>query len=158
MISWDRQGGSTIVIFSPRQICWLRKHLTDYLHRVDRALCGHVDDPVISSLFGDDCLREHDFFSRFSRARAAITTLLNDLPDLGGVIVIRDGQHRMTWTWTVHELRIALAARLGLPLLDVARQSDHPSAQNRLMQWLSTVADTLATAGNHSFVSECFEQ
>lgn len=158
LISWDRQGDNTIVIFSPRQIRWLRKHLTDYLHRVDRALGGRFDDPVISSLFGDDCLRERDLFSRFSRTQAAITTLLNDLPDRGGAIVIRDGQHRMTWTWTVHELRIALAARLGLPSLDVARQSDQPSAQNRLMQWLSTVADTLATAGDRSFVSECFEQ
>ena len=146
------------MIFSARQICWLRKHLTDYLHRVDRALGGHVDDPVISRLFGDDYLHERDLICRFRKARAAITTLLNDLPDLGGIIVIRDGQHRMTWTWTVHELRIALAARLGLPLLDVARQSDNRSAQDKLMQWLSTVADTLATAGNRSFVSECFEQ
>ncbi|MEV0088607.1 hypothetical protein [Saccharopolyspora sp. NPDC050642] len=158
MISWDRQGDRIIVIFSPRQICWLRKHLTDYLHRVDRALSGHVDDPVISNLFGDTCSHELNFVTRFHRARASITTLLDDLPDRGGVIVIRDNRHRMTWTWTLHELRIALATRLGLGLPNAVGRPGRASAPNKLMQWLSTVADTLAAAGNHSFMSECSEQ
>lgn len=40
MISWDRQGDRMVLIFSPRQIRWLRRHLTRYWHMIDHAEPG----------------------------------------------------------------------------------------------------------------------
>lgn len=142
MIGWDRCGDSIIMVLSPRQVCWLRKQLTDYRNRVDRALSGCRDDSVLAAVFTN--------FSdaidlQLQRARQSITASLDDLPASGGVIEIRGELDRMTWIWTLQELRIAVAARLAASLSGSTAGADAPA---RLQAWLLGIIETLVEAGD----------
>ena len=140
MISWDRCGNSIIVVFTPRQIRWLRKHLTDYRRRVDRALEGNVDDPAIFQIYlNGQAANPAPLEAQLQRTRSAITTTLAALPKDGGVLEIHE-DHRLTWVWSLHELQSALTARLEAT-------TARTEATKALTDWLSTIVDTVLDAG-----------
>jgi hypothetical protein len=142
MIGWDRCGDSIIVVLSPRQIRWLRKQLTDYRNRVDRALSESRDDPVLAAVFTNF---DDDFDLRLRRARRSITATLDSLPARGGVIEICGEPNRMTWIWTLQELRIAAAARLAASLPASTAGAGAPA---KLQTWLLGIVETLVKAGD----------
>lgn len=145
MISWDRCGDSIIGIFSPRQIRWLRKHLTDYRDRVDRRLAGCHDDVVLATVFTNAA---DNFEFRLQRARQSITVLLDNLPAHGGVIKICGDPNRMTWVWTLQELRIAVSARLAGSSSNSSISVADTDAPAKLQSWLSGIIETLIKTGD----------
>lgn len=153
MISWDRCGDRVIGVFTPRQIRWLRKHLIDYRNRVDRALSGHSDDAVISAVFANVT---DSMDSRLQQARGSIAALLDALPARGGVVEICGDLARLRSIWTLHELRIALAVRLGLTTMSLTADasSDCASSSGKLMNWLSGVTDNLVVTGGLPLLPE----
>ncbi|WP_133794433.1 DUF2017 family protein [Actinokineospora alba] len=144
MIGWDRCGDTIIGILSPRQIRWLRKHLTDYRHRVDRGLSGCYDDPVLMAVFANNA--EGNLDLRLHRARQSITVLLDALPARGGVIEVYGDMSRMTWVWTLQDLRVAVAARLA-GLSNTSASTAGVDAQAKLQTWLSGIVESLVNAG-----------
>ncbi|MCE7010093.1 hypothetical protein LWC34_45910 [Kibdelosporangium philippinense] len=142
MISWDYCGDRLITVFSPRQVRWLRRQLTDYQSRLDSALCGNRVDPalgvVLANLSGG-----LDYWLK--RARSTAAMLLGDLPDCGGVIEMVDVARRVAWVWILQEIRILVSAQLGVSVGD---------ASVKLDAWLAEIVETVAVAGDFLFVSD----
>jgi hypothetical protein len=145
MISWDCCGDKFIGIFSPRQIRWLRKHLTDYRHRINSGLSGFYGDPVLAAVFENSA--EGDLHLRLQRARQSVTMLLDDLPARGGVVEIRGNMSRMAWVWTMQELRVAVAARLA-GLQNTSESTGGIDAPAKLQAWLSGIVECIMNAGD----------
>ncbi|MET8759548.1 hypothetical protein [Lentzea sp. NPDC004782] len=145
MISWDRCGDSFIGVFSPRQIRWLRKHLADYRNRINSGLSGFNGDPVLAAVFAN--CTEDDLRLRLRRARRSVTILLDALPARGGVVEVCGDMNRMTWVWTLQELRVAVAARLA-GLSDTSESTVCVDASVKLQTWLSCIVESFMNAGN----------
>lgn len=140
MVCWDRCDNVVIGIITPRQVRWLRTHLSDYRNRVTRAIEDGVDDSVVSAVLGarrsrDRCAAR----ACLTDMHKAITASLESLPDRGGVIKLRDDEARWHWVWTLHELCIAVEVRLG--------RKFPSAAATELIVWLRQVIDEVAVLG-----------
>lgn len=87
MISWDRHGDRFVLTFSPRQITWLRRHLTRYQEALDQPK------------FADD-------------RRGSIARVIEALPDRGGQVIVEESEC-LTWAWVLQDLRQDVVNRLN---------------------------------------------
>jgi hypothetical protein len=83
MITWDRFGDEVVCVFPSWQVSWIRNAVVDYCERDCRALgeSGSVD-----------------------KARRLMGRLLEDLPEVGGVVVFPHRGRRVAWAWMLGEL------------------------------------------------------
>lgn len=108
MISWDWQGARMVLIFTPRQIRWLRHHLTQYRHMNDQAPADH---------------------------RSSISSIVNALPNQGGVVIVDDSR-RLSWAWVLQDLLQLTLSRLKTSHGDSDRGV---RAADGLRSWLGDV-------------------
>lgn len=135
MISWDRHGDRLILTFSPRQVRWLRSHLTQCQQDIDQA--EQVGTTETSQLTPE-------------RRSASIASMLAALPHRGGVVIV-DESDRLPWAWTVQDLKQEVSVRLSASQRDDARVV---RARTGLLSWLDEVIARLTANVTFSDIDE----
>jgi hypothetical protein len=171
VICWDRRAGQVIGYFTPRQIRWIRdhvsifrdavvihgdwcaleRHLADAQHITEIAQCDRHQMPYMASSSGVPAWSvggHHDVETRLFRHILTDTDIvLGSLPIAGGVVVLDDARAVWAWIWSLYQCGMHLAFRLGLPWLPPTEMCVTGERAERsffkVRAWLMTVIDTL---------------
>ena len=138
VMCWDRQADQIIGYFTPRQIRWLRDHVSTFrdavdLHRGWAALERRLADTALTAeIIQDD--RHHGSVGAplspevpawsiaghqtepvvFGHMLAYADLVVDSLPTTGGVVVLPDARAVWAWIWSLYQCGMHLAFRLGL--------------------------------------------
>lgn len=128
MICWDRHDERIIGTFTPRQIRWIREHVSALPSR-----------PVATHERSSELLR---------RTFADTIAVLETLPTTGGVVILPSARHVWAWIWSLTECAMHLAARLGLAWAPATPPEVEGRDRNEVLlakvtSWLTGVIDSL---------------
>jgi hypothetical protein len=172
MICWDRRGDLVIGHFTPREIDWTRRHLTRFgeVLRIGHVgLATGADTGADSELVAEAARYAEVIAVRGEtgpaatratetvRARRlvnllqtydAVETVLDSLPDRGGVVLLRDPPESWAWIWAMYEYGMSLSCRLGIgwgPLPDEppVTASAEERSFDATMRWILRVVTGL---------------